>query len=336
VTYGAAWWFLGALTLLPLLLGRAVSWEVTAAQDELPSLFGHLLYGATLAAGVVLLRGRATGPEAGPRRRGGLGSGAGAGLGAAVLLGAGLRSQDGLASATRMVSDGRPGLAWPTVLVFGLTAGLLYAALFPAPRRGSGPALVRGAVFGFLCWTFGAQTLLPLLSGEGLGWSVAEARAGFSALPAYLLFGTALGLGFAALTAVVDGLLSDRARTHDREGPASRSLRAVGQGAVAGLAGGALFTVVMVVTGYLPTVARLVGSDSQVTGVAVHLVISFLIGASYGLLFRRQSYDDGSALGWGVAYGFVWWFLGALTLLPILLGGRRSGAQPPWRRPSRR
>jgi uncharacterized membrane protein YagU involved in acid resistance len=77
----------------------------------------------------------------------------------------------------------------------------------------------------------------------------------------------------------------------------------------------------MVVTGYLPTVARLVGSDSQVTGVAVHLVISFLIGASYGLLFRRQSYDDGSALGWGVAYGFVWWFLGALTLLPILLGG---------------
>jgi hypothetical protein len=53
----------------------------------------------------------------------------------------------------------------------------------------------------------------------------------------------------------------------------------------------------------------------------VHLAIAFLIGASYGLLFRRQSYDIGSALGWGVSYGFVWWLLGPLTLLPLLLGG---------------
>ncbi len=50
-----------------------------------------------------------------------------------------------------------------------------------------------------------------------------------------------------------------------------------------------------------------------------------MIGASYGLLFRRQSFDVGSALGWGVAYGLLWWLLGPLTLLPILLG-----APPQW------
>jgi uncharacterized membrane protein YagU involved in acid resistance len=38
------------------------------------------------------------------------------------------------------------------------------------------------------------------------------------------------------------------------------------------------------------------------------------------LLFRRQSYDLASALGWGVSYGFVWWVLGPLTLFPLLLG----------------
>jgi uncharacterized membrane protein YagU involved in acid resistance len=77
----------------------------------------------------------------------------------------------------------------------------------------------------------------------------------------------------------------------------------------------------MLQIGYLPTVARLAGSTSLGTGLVVHLLISVFIGASYGLLFRRRSYDVGSALGWGVSYGFFWWVLGALTLLPVLLGG---------------
>jgi hypothetical protein len=56
------------------------------------------------------------------------------------------------------------------------------------------------------------------------------------------------------------------------------------------------------------------------TGLIVHLVIASVIGMSYGLLFRFQSYEIGSALGWGVSYGFFWWILGALTLMPLLLG----------------
>ena len=81
----------------------------------------------------------------------------------------------------------------------------------------------------------------------------------------------------------------------------------------------------MIQLGYLPTVAGLIGSTSPITGFIVHLVISDLIGISYGLLFQRQSYDVGSALGWGMTYGFFWWILGPLTLMPILLG-----APPQW------
>ena len=48
--YGSAWWLLGPLTLMPLFLGMGlgVNWNLTAAGSMLPSLMGHLSYGAIL------------------------------------------------------------------------------------------------------------------------------------------------------------------------------------------------------------------------------------------------------------------------------------------------
>ncbi len=96
--------------------------------------------------------------------------------------------------------------------------------------------------------------------------------------------------------------------------------RAVGRGAAAGLVGGLLFTLVMVQIGYLPKVANLVGSDSEFVGLVVHFVIAEIVGVSYGVLFRRQAFDQSAAIGWGVSYGFLWWVLGPLTLAPVILG----------------
>ena len=50
------WWFLGPLTLLPLLAGRPVAWDLVDARAVLPSLFGHLLYGCVTAVVFVMLR----------------------------------------------------------------------------------------------------------------------------------------------------------------------------------------------------------------------------------------------------------------------------------------
>lgn len=47
--YGALWWFLGALTLFPVLLGGALAWDGADAVRQLPSLVGHLAYGAVTA-----------------------------------------------------------------------------------------------------------------------------------------------------------------------------------------------------------------------------------------------------------------------------------------------
>ncbi|MDT9691860.1 hypothetical protein Q5762_26715 [Streptomyces sp. P9(2023)] len=99
-------------------------------------------------------------------------------------------------------------------------------------------------------------------------------------------------------------------------------------GVLAGLAGGAIFTGVMVAVGFLPVVAALVGSESAVVGLVIHLLISQVIGVTYAIFFRRRSFDPASGIGWGVSYGFLWWFLGNLTLLPVL--PVLLGAAPRW------
>lgn len=78
--------------------------------------------------------------------------------------------------------------------------------------------------------------------------------------------------------------------------------------------------IVMYATGSLPRVAQLVGGSSLALGFAVHLVISALIGMSYSFLFRREAFNAAAGIAWGLVYGLVWWFLGPLTLFPILLG----------------
>ncbi|MEJ8670938.1 hypothetical protein WKI71_28740 [Streptomyces sp. MS1.AVA.1] len=60
-------------------------------------------------------------------------------------------------------------------------------------------------------------------------------------------------------------------------------------------------------------------------GLVLHLLISQVVGVTYAVFFRRRSFDAASGVGWGVSYGFLWWVLGNLTLLPVLLG-----ADPQW------
>lgn len=316
LTYGALWWFLGPLTLLPLFTGQSLAWHLDAAQDEVPSLLGHLLYGAVTALALVGLRRFGDLPRdrltpAGLLR----------GALAATLAAAGLAAvlPAALTPAVLAAATGLPrGLA---TLVVGLVFGAGYALLNPAAPSGAGPGLIRGSAYGFAWWVIGHLTLVPVLSGSGLAWSLPAVRQAFPALPELILFGAATAVLRIWLDATTRALLTDNVRQREEEGAGTRNLRAVARGVLAGLAGGLVFTALMVQIGFLPTVARLAGSTSLAAGLIVHLLIAQFIGASYGLLFRRRSYDLSSALGWGVCYGFFWWVLGSLTLLPVLLGG---------------
>ncbi len=62
LVYGGAWWLIGPLTLMPLMMGMGlgVYWNAAASSQMLPSLVGHLIYGAILGLSYALLQSRTT------------------------------------------------------------------------------------------------------------------------------------------------------------------------------------------------------------------------------------------------------------------------------------
>lgn len=91
-------------------------------------------------------------------------------------------------------------------------------------------------------------------------------------------------------------------------------------GVIAGLIGGSVFGVMMATMQMLPMVAGLVGSESILVGFIVHMLISAVIGASYGVIGPRLPAGWPVAIGVGTVFGIIWWVLGALILMPLILG----------------
>ena len=317
VTYGALWWFVGPLTLRRIIAGDGIAWDLPSAQAAFPPLLGHLLYGASTGLALLVVR-RASleRPSSGALIRGAI-----AGLVPALLVGRLLDVQGRLPVFAALPADQAAALAWLALLAIATGGGIVFALLVPSPRDSAGAAVVRGAVYGFVLWVVLNRSLLPLIAGDGLPWSVNDAREDFAALFAYLLLGAGIALGEQWLDALRRTLFADELGADEDEGAGTQGLRAIARGALAGVVGGLLFTYVMVEIGALDNVGNIVRVESGVVGIVVHFAIAVSWGATYGLLFRRQTYDRGSAIGWGVSFGFVVWVLGPNTLLPILLGG---------------
>ena len=99
---------------------------------------------------------------------------------------------------------------------------------------------------------------------------------------------------------------------------------------VAGLVGGVVFGIMMQMMsaptpdgGQMPMmamVAKVVRAESMVVGWIYHLFNSAVIGAIFGWLLGSRSHHVGAGLGWGATYGFIWWILGGLVLMPVFLG----------------
>ena len=77
----------------------------------------------------------------------------------------------------------------------------------------------------------------------------------------------------------------------------------------------------MLATGILPKIAGLGSGFSILGGLLIHLFISALIGMSYGLLFRNEASSLGLGVAWGWLFGLIWWYLGPMTFLPLMLTG---------------
>ncbi|MDP9445067.1 MAG: hypothetical protein M3P83_12240 [Actinomycetota bacterium] len=91
-------------------------------------------------------------------------------------------------------------------------------------------------------------------------------------------------------------------------------------GIAGGLAGGLVFGVLMQMMGMISMIGQLVGTPSTAVGWVVHLAISAFLGALFALLFGNRATTFGIAAIAGMAYGVVWWVLGALLAMPARLG----------------
>ena len=101
-------------------------------------------------------------------------------------------------------------------------------------------------------------------------------------------------------------------------------------GGLAGIAGGVVFALVWLLAAG-PLVIQVLDSISLATtrivnpvlGMVAHMVISGAFGVTYSvsvsnLFSARLRYRRAMALG--LLYGILWWILGGLVLLPVLLG----------------
>ena len=101
-------------------------------------------------------------------------------------------------------------------------------------------------------------------------------------------------------------------------------------GLVGGLIGGVVFGVMMQMMmaptpdgGQMPVISmigQIVGSPTIGAGWVYHLFNSAVIGVIFGWLLGSRAVTYSAGLGWGAAYGFAWWILGGLILMPVFLG----------------
>jgi len=101
---------------------------------------------------------------------------------------------------------------------------------------------------------------------------------------------------------------------------AALSANVIITGVVSGIVAGGIFGVQMLLAGMMPMIASMIGSESVVVGFIVHLLISAFIGGTFGVIATYLPRTLSVQVIAGLAYGIVWWVLGALIIMPLVLG----------------
>ena len=217
-----------------------------------------------------------------------------------------------------------PSQAVRVILQFcvAFTIGATFGLLFQRDVRGYGSCMGWGLGYTILWWFAGPLTLFPLARRMPLNWSMDAATDLFGALVGYILYGLILGVVYATFDrAWVRLFIESDPLNREPDGPGFRLFRSLQWGAQAGLLGGLVSSPFMFAAHVLSSVAGVATQLSTLSGLVVHLLVSTIIGMSYGVLFRDEASNLAMAGAWGWVFGLIWWYVGPLTLLPLILTG---------------
>ena len=321
--YALLLWLAGPAGLFPLIEGAPAMGMLETARAQFPELVAYLLFfGLPLGLTLGIVSGWRTQPGRTPfSLTRALVVGGAAGVVGGWAFGQWMAQVGFFPLIAGLVNSDSPMVGIGLHFAIAVSIGASFGVLFQRDVRGLGSSLGWGLGYGIFWWFLGPLTLLPLLGGSTPDWSFEHGSELFGSLVGHVIYGLLVGLVYAALDRLWVGFFYDSDPINRKsEGPGVRALHSLGWGAAASVAGGLLFSLILLATGVLPNVAGMMGSSSVVLGFVVHMGISTLIGMSYGLLFRDEAPDAGSGVAWGLLYGLAWWFIGPLTLMPILLG----------------
>jgi hypothetical protein len=318
-------WFLLPDGIHPLLSpGTGSAHMLSDAQEHFPQLVAYLVC-LGMPVGLVLgIRGGFLSKEGQPRFR----------WGRAIVAGGFAGTISGLAFSGWEYAGGYlplleglpefPSQARAVVLHFlvALLIGVIFGILFQRDVRGYGSSMGWGVGFGIFWWFFGPLTVFHLIGGEPIDWSSDQGTALFGSLVGHIIYGFILGTTYAFLDRIwVRLFIQSDPLNREPEGPGLHFLRSIQWGAFAGLVGGLVSSPVMFATGIFLGIAGLDTRFIGARGLLMHLIVSAAIGMTYGLLFRNEAPSFGLGLPWGFLFGLIWWYVGPLTLLPLMLTG---------------
>ena len=319
IAYALMLWLAAVTGPLVISANLAPAGQFQTNRDSFPDLVGYVLcFGAPLG----LMLGSLRRSHARVRRFGfgrAIAGGGLAGLAGGWICGKWMGAAGFFPLIATLVGSRSNMVGESLHFLIAMVIGISFGLLFQRELRGYGSSMVCGVAYGIFWWFLGPLTLQPLWLGQSLNWSNDHASELFASLIGHIIYGQVLGLLYAAVDRwwVRFFTESDPIR-REIEGAGVRFIHSVQWGAAAGLLGGLLYAFVLAATRSFDQIAAVVGGTSPALGFIVHLAISVLMGASFGLLFRREAPNLASAIAWGLSYGLIGWFAGPLTLFPLM------------------
>jgi hypothetical protein len=299
--YAFLLWLAVPAGILPVATGAMHSMGMlSTAQARFPELVAYLIcFGMPLGVGLGVLALRSTPVQ--PRYSlsrtivlGGL-----AGIVGGWAFGKWMAQANFFPLIAGLVNSQSANVGMTLHFIIAVIIGATFGLLFQRDVLGYGSCMGWGLGYGIFWWFLGPLTIMPLWLGKPLDWSLGRADALFGSLIGHIIYGVLLGSIYATADRIWTRLfIASDPINREFEGAGLRVLHTLLWGAFAGAVGG------------------LVSSP-----VVIHLCVSAVVGMSYGLLFRHEASSLGLGVAWGWMFGLICWYLGPLTLSPMILHG---------------